>query len=288
MDTLVAMGTSVAYFFSAFVVVFKDWLMAQGVEPHVYFEASATIITFILLGKYLEIKAKAKTSSAIKELLGLQAKTAWKKQDNSWVEVSLEKVLVDDILLVKPGEKVPVDGKVIDGDTSVDESMVTGESLPVSKQKGDSVIGSTINQSGAIQIKATKVGSETMLATIIKLVQQAQGSRPPIQALVDTVASYFVPTVIILSFITFGLWWFLGPEPRLLLSLVSMINVLIIACPCALGLATPTSLMVGIGRGAQSGILIKDAQALEIANKVKAINPLKIKFVLFFQASPRQ
>lgn len=271
MDTLVAMGTSAAYFFSAFVVLFNDWLTQQGVATHVYFEASAAIITFILLGKFLEIRAKAKTSSAIKELLGLQAKSARVKKDGKWVEVPLEEVIVSAVLLVKPGEKIPVDGIVLEGESSVDESMVTGESLPITKQPGDTVIGSTINQSGSMQVEAKKVGSDTMLATIIKLVQQAQGSRPPIQALVDTVASYFVPVVIVLSLITFAVWWLFGPEPRLLMSLVSMINVLIIACPCALGLATPTSLMVGIGRGAQAGILIKDAQALEVANKVKAV-----------------
>lgn len=271
MDTLVAMGTSAAYFFSLFVVLFQDWLTSQGVATHVYFEASAAIITFILLGKYLEIQAKAKTSSAIKELLGLQAKSARVKKKGKWVEVPLEEVKVGDVLQVKPGEKVPVDGEVTSGETSVDESMVTGESLPVTKEKGDKVIGATINQSGSIEIKAVRVGSESMLATIIKLVQQAQGSKPPIQALVDTVASYFVPVVIVLAVITFVVWWLFGPEPKFLKSLVSMINVLIIACPCALGLATPTSLMVGIGRGAKSGILIKDAQALEIANKVKAV-----------------
>lgn len=271
MDTLVAMGTSAAYFFSVFVVLFHDWLTAQGVATHLYFEASAAIITFILLGKFLEIRAKAKTSSAIKELLGLQAKTARVQKNGEWIEMPLEAVQVGDKLLIKPGEKIPVDGTVIEGETSIDESMVTGESLPVTKAEGDVVIGSTINQSGSIQVAATKVGSDTMLATIIKLVQQAQGSRPPIQALVDTIASYFVPAVIVLSVITFFAWWVFGPEPKLLMSLVSMINVLIIACPCALGLATPTSLMVGIGRGAQSGILIKDAQALEIANKVKAV-----------------
>ncbi|MCA9369231.1 copper-translocating P-type ATPase [Candidatus Woesebacteria bacterium] len=271
MDTLVAMGTSAAYFFSAFVVLFEKWLLSQGLEAHVYFEASAAIITFILLGKYLEIRAKAKTSTAIKELLNLQAKSARIKQKGVWVEVPLEDVIVGDVLQVKPGEKVPVDGKVLAGESSVDEAMVTGESFPVSKSMGDTVIGSTINQSGIIEIKATKVGNDTMLAMIISLVQKAQGSRPPIQALVDTVASYFVPVVITLSIVTLGAWWFFGPEPKLLMSLVSMINVLIIACPCALGLATPTSLMVGIGRGAQNGILIKDAQVLEIANKIKAV-----------------
>lgn len=271
MDTLVAMGTSTAYFFSVFVVLFQDWLTNQGVTTHVYFEASAAIITFILLGKFLEIRAKAKTSSAIKELIGLQAKSARVQRNKKWIEIPLEKVQVGDILLVKPGEKIPVDGIILEGESSLDESLVTGESLPVTKEKDDAVIGSTLNQSGSLQMKATKVGSDTLLASIIQLVQQAQGSRPPIQALVDTVASYFVPTVIVLSLLTFVSWWVFGPEPRLLMSLVSMINVLIIACPCALGLATPTSLMVGIGRGAQSGILIKDAQALEIANKVKAV-----------------
>lgn len=271
MDTLVAMGTSAAYFFSGFVVLFQDWLTSQGVSTHVYFEASATIITFILLGKFLEIKAKAKTSSAIKELLGLQAKSARLLRDDEWIEVEIQAVQTGDILLVKPGEKIPVDGKVIEGESSIDESMVTGESLPITKKKNDAVIGSTINQSGSIQIKATKVGNQTMLANIIKLVQQAQGSRPPIQALVDTISAYFVPAVILLAVITFAGWWLLGPEPKLLLSLISMINVLIIACPCALGLATPTSLMVGIGRAAQSGILIKDAQALEVANKVRVV-----------------
>lgn len=271
MDTLVAMGTSAAYFYSVLVILFGDWLSQQGIETFVYFEASAAIITFILLGKYLEIRAKAKTSSAIRELIGLQAKSARIKKENKWVEVSLEEVVAGDILQVKPGEKIPVDGKVISGESAIDESMVTGESIPVSKQKGDSVIGATINQSGTIEFEATKVGSDTMLANIIRLVQQAQGSRPPIQNLVDTVASVFVPVVIVLALITFGIWWVFGPEPKLVQALVSMINVLIIACPCALGLATPTSLMVGIGRGAQSGILITDAQSLEVANKVRAI-----------------
>lgn len=271
MDTLVAMGTSAAYFFSAFVVVFRDWLIQNGIETHLYFEASAAIITFILLGKYLEIRAKAQTSSAIKSLLGLQAKTAMVKRDGKWQEVSIDQVQVDDHIRVKPGEKIPVDGVVITGESSIDESMVTGESMPVTKQEGDSVIGSTVNHSGSLEIRATKVGSDTLLANIIRLVQEAQGSRPPIQALVDTVAMYFVPAVIVLALLTFAVWWIFGPEPRLLTALVSMINVLIIACPCALGLATPTSLMVGIGRGAQTGILIKDAQALEVANSVKAI-----------------
>jgi heavy metal translocating P-type ATPase len=271
MDTLVALGTSVAYFYSAVVTVFGDWFVQQGVETHVYFEASAAIITFILLGKFLEIRAKAQTSSAIKELLNLQAKTAFLRKNGQWIEVPIEEIKKGDVLLVKPGEKIPVDGEVIKGTTSIDESMITGESFPVSKQLGDSVVGATINQSGSIEMKTTKVGDETMLANIIRLVKEAQGSRPPIQALVDTIAAYFVPVVIAMSVITFAVWMIIGPEPRFLFALVSMINVLIIACPCALGLATPTSLMVGIGRGAKLGILIKDAQALEVANKVEAV-----------------
>jgi heavy metal translocating P-type ATPase len=271
MDTLVALGTSVAYFYSAVVTVFGDWFSQHGVETHVYFEASAAIIVFILLGKFLEIRAKAQTSSAIKELLNLQAKTAFVKKSGKWVEIPIEKVEVGDVLLVKPGQKIPVDGEVIRGITSIDESMITGESLPISKKAGDVLVGATINQSGSIEMKATKVGSETMLANIVRLVKEAQGSRPPIQALVDTISSYFVPVVIVTALVTFAIWILVGPEPKFLFALVSMINVLIIACPCALGLATPTSLMVGIGKGAKLGVLIKDAQALEIANKIKAV-----------------
>ncbi|MCC6711271.1 MAG: copper-translocating P-type ATPase [Candidatus Pacebacteria bacterium] len=271
MDTLVVLGTSVAYFYSVIVTIWGDWFMSHGLDTHVYFEAGAAIITFILLGKFLEVSAKAKTSTAIKELLNLQAKTALLKKGDDWHEVPIEQVKVGDILLVKPGQKVPVDGIIIKGETAIDESMVTGESLPVSKSIGDEVVGATINQSGSVEIKATKVGSETMLANIIRLVKEAQGSRPQIQALVDKISSYFVPTVIVLAMLTFILWLFIGPEPQFLFALVNMINVLIIACPCALGLATPTSLMVGIGKGAKLGVLIKDAQALEVANKVKTV-----------------
>lgn len=271
MDTLVALGTSVAYFYSVAVTVFASWFNQYGIEQHVYFEAGAAIITFILLGKYLEIRAKARTSSAIKELLNLQAKTAMVRQGDDWVEVPIEQVKLGDFVLVKPGQKIPVDGVVIEGMSAVDESMVTGESIPVEKTKGDKVVGATMNQSGSIQIKAEKIGSETMLANIIRLVKAAQGSKPPIQALVDTIASYFVPVVIVTALVTFAVWMIFGPDPRFPLALVSMINVLIIACPCALGLATPTSLMVGMGIGAKNGILIKDARALEIANKVKAV-----------------
>lgn len=271
MDTLVALGTSVAYFYSVFVILFMDWLENQGIPAHMYFEASGTIITFILLGKYLEIRAKGQASTAIKKLMGLQVKTAYKMVNGQAVAVPIAQVQVGDILLIKPGEKVPVDGKVTKGESAIDESMITGESLPVNKQINDRVIGATINGSGAIEIEAQKVGSDTMLANIIRMVRQAQGSRPPIQKLVDQVAGIFVPVVIVLSILTFIIWLMVGPDPRLLFALVSMINVLIIACPCALGLATPTSLMVGIGKGAENGILIKDAQALEVANKIKAV-----------------
>lgn len=277
MDTLIALGTSVAYFYSLAVVIIKylfgpEYLMELGVPDHVYFEISATIITLILLGKYLEVSAKGQTSQALKKLIGLQAKIAHLVNKSGGVaDIEIEKVQVGDVLLVKPGEKIPVDGEVVDGESSIDESMVTGESLPVAKKTGDSVIGATVNLSGSFKMRTTKVGSETMLSNIIMLVKQAQGSRPPIQKLVDKVSSIFVPTVIVLAIITFGIWYIFGPEPVIVRSLVSMISVLIIACPCALGLATPTSLMVGVGKGAENGILIKNAEALEIANKITTV-----------------
>ncbi len=271
MDTLVALGTSVAYFYSTAAVLFHDWFLQVGLEPHLYFEASAVVIFFILLGKYLENRAKAQTSAALKKLIGLQPTTAHRKQNRGWQDVPLSEVRVGDRLLIKPGEKIPVDGLIQKGKSSVDESMVTGESIPVTKKAGDTVIGATVNTNGVLEITAQKVGDETLLANIIKLVKTAQGSRPPIQNLVDQVAAVFVPTVIVLSLLTFVIWWWFGSAPVLPHALVSMINVLIIACPCALGLATPTSLMVGVGRGANLGILIKDAQSLEVANKIKAI-----------------
>ncbi|MEN8253026.1 MAG: heavy metal translocating P-type ATPase [Patescibacteria group bacterium] len=268
MDTLVVMGTSVAYFYSAFVVLFGSQLEKFNIPQHVYFETSATIITLILLGKYLELNAKGKTSAAIKKLIGLQAKTAHLVKNGKVTDIDLDKVKIGDILLVKPGEKIPVDGAIVKGKSSIDESMITGESLPILKKKGDKVIGATINSSGSFEMKAEKIGSETMLFQIIEMVKSAQSSRPPMQKLVDTISAYFVPTVIILSFITFIFWLIFGPSPQLLFALVSMISVLIIACPCALGLATPTSIMVGIGRAAREGILIRDAESLELARKV--------------------
>lgn len=271
MDTLIALGTSVAYFFSAFVVVFGSWLRNQGLETHMYFEVSATVITLVLLGKFLEARAKDNTSSALRRLMNLAPKTAWAWRSNEWQEVPLTTVKVGERVLVKPGEKIPLDGLVIAGSSSVDESMLTGESVPVEKTTGQKVIGATINQRGSLEIKAQAVGDQTVLANIVRLVRQAQGSRPPVQALVDQITSIFVPTVLILSMITFVGWLVFGPEPKLWSALSSMMSVLIIACPCALGLATPTSLVVGVGRAAELGILIRDAASLELAARVKTL-----------------
>lgn len=264
MDTLVALGTTVAYLYSAVVTFFS-------LPLHVYFETSATIITLILLGKYFELSAKRQTTGAIRELLDLTPATAHLKKGSQVTTVPLERVVVGNRLLVKPGEKVPVDGSVVEGETSVDESMVTGESLPVIKSKGDKLIGGTINGSGSIEMVAEKVGRKTLLAGIIKLVKQAQGSRARIERLADTISSYFVPTIIILSLLTFLYWFNFGGVDVITQALLATISVLIIACPCALGLATPTSIMVATGRGAKAGILVKDAATLETAAKVKTI-----------------
>jgi len=277
MDTLVALGTSVAYFYSVITVLFKNVFISSGITPHVYFETSATIITLILLGKYLEMNAKGQTSEAIRKLLGLQAKTARVLRSGKELEIPVDQIVIGDILIVKPGEKIPIGGVITKGESSVDESMVTGESMPVDKSVGDKVIGSTINKSGSFEMKATVIGSETMLSQIIELVKKAQGSRAPIQRLADVVSSYFVPIVIILSIVTFLVWFnfpiqgsFAG-QPVFIVAMINLISVLIIACPCALGLATPTSIMVGTGRSAENGILIKNAESLEIANKVNYV-----------------
>ena len=271
MDTLVALGTSVAYFYSVFATAFFSVLLKAGVEPHVYFEIGATVITLILLGKFLEARAKSATSSAIKKLLGLQSKTANLLINGHVKIVSIEAIKVGDRLLVKPGEKIPVDGVLCDGVTTIDESMVTGESLPVEKKTGQNVIGATVNLTGAVEITATKVGSATMLAQIIELVRRAQGSRAPIQKLADQVSSIFVPVVIATAVATFLIWFNFGPAPVLVHSLMSLIAVLIIACPCALGLATPTSIMVATGRGAGMGILVKNAESLERASSINTV-----------------
>ncbi len=271
MDTLVAIGTSVAYLYSAFVTLFPKVLESVGITPEPYFDVATIIIALILLGRYFEAKAKMGTSEAIKRLIGLQAKTARVLRDGKEVDLAIEQVKVGDVIRVRPGEKIPVDGVLLEGNSSIDESMVTGESLPVEKIKGDSVVGATFNKTGTFTYKATKVGSDTMLSQIVKLVEEAQGSKAPIQRLADLISSYFVPIVIMLAILTFVIWYILGPQPSFLYAMLNLVAVLIIACPCAMGLATPTAIMVGTGLGAEKGILIKDARSLEIAYKVNTI-----------------
>jgi Cu+-exporting ATPase len=271
MNTLIAVGTSAAYFYSVVAVLFPGIFTTQALERHVYFDTSAMIITLITLGKFLEARAKGQTSSAIKTLIGLQPKTALIIRDGQETEIPVEDVQVDDIILVRPGERVPVDGIVRQGYSSIDESMVTGESLPVEKNVGDGVIGATINRTGSFQFEATRVGKDTALAQIIRMVEEAQGSKAPIQRLADVIASYFVPIVIGIALVTFVVWFFVGPAPALTFALLNFVAVLIIACPCALGLATPTAIMVGTGKGAENGILIRSAEALERAHKINTV-----------------
>jgi len=271
MDTLVVIGTTVAYGYSAFVTAFPRVVERIGIEPMPYFDVATIIIGLILLGRYFEAKAKAGTSEAIKKLIGLQAKTARIIRDNKEIDIPISEVVIGDLIRVRPGEKIPVDGMITEGDSSIDESMLTGESIPVDKTKGDIVVGATINKTGSFIFRTTKVGSDTMLAQIIKLVQEAQGSKAPIQRLADLVSSYFVPIVIMLSIVTFVVWYNFGPAPALLYAILNTVAVLIIACPCAMGLATPTAIMVGTGKGAEHGILIKDAESLEIAHKINTV-----------------
>ncbi len=271
MDTLVALGTTVAYGYSAFVTLFPQLVTSIGINPMPYFDTAAIIIGLILLGRYFEARAKAGTSEAIKKLIGMQAKTARVVRDGKETDISINEVMIGDIIRVRPGEKIPVDGVIVDGESSIDESMVTGESIPSDKAKGDTVVGATMNKTGSFTFRATKVGEETMLAQIIKLVQEAQGSKAPIQRLADLVSSYFVPIVIMLAIGTFVVWYLFGAAPVLTFALLNMVAVLIIACPCAMGLATPTAIMVGTGKGAEHGILIKDAESLETAHKINTI-----------------
>ncbi len=271
MDVLVVIGTSAAYLYSVFVTFFPGVVMNVGADPMAYFDTSAVIITLILLGRFLEARAKAGTSEAIKKLIGLQAKTARVIRDNKEIDIAIEDVRIHDIIRVRPGEKIPVDGIIIQGESSVDESMVTGESMPVDKIIGSPVIGATINKSGTFLCKATKVGADTMLARIVQLVQEAQGSKAPIQRVADKIAAVFVPIVLMLALLTFVVWYFWGPEPSFIYALLNTVSVLIIACPCAMGLATPTAIMVGTGLGAEHGILIKDAKSLELLSSVKTI-----------------
>ncbi|WP_291910674.1 cation-translocating P-type ATPase [Chitinophaga sp. CB10] len=272
MDTLVALSTSIAYIFSVFNTLNPDFWHSRGLHAHVYFEAAAVVITFILLGRLLEEKAKSNTSSAIKKLIGLQPKTVTViRSDDETLEVPLAQVQVGDLILVKPGEKVPVDGIVTSGSSYIDESMISGEPLPVLKEAESEVFAGTINQKGVLRFKATKVGGDTMLAQIIKLVQEAQGSKAPVQQLVDKIAGIFVPVVTGIAILTMIVWIIFGGDNGFTQGLLAMVTVLVIACPCALGLATPTAIMVGVGKGAENGLLIKDAESLELAHKVDAI-----------------
>ena len=260
MDVLIALGSSVAYFYSVFVTF-------GFLDSHVYFETSAMIITLIRLGKYLEAKAKGRTSEAVQKLVSLQARTARVIRDGQELEIKTEEVRIGDVVMVKPGEKIPVDGVIISGRTTLDESMLTGESIPVEKMQGDPVIGSTLNKTGLIQFEATRIGKDTTLSQIVRLVEEAQGSKAPIQKLADQVSEYFVPAVILIAIGTFLYWFFVQPAGMLGMensaftsALINMVAVLVIACPCAMGLATPTAIMVGTGRGAEMGILIRSGK----------------------------
>lgn len=271
MDTLVAVSTGIAYTFSVFNLLFPDFWLSRGIEPHIYFEAASVIIAFILLGRLLEERAKQNTSTAIKKLIGLQPKTVTIIVDSDERTVPITAVQKGDTILVKPGERIAVDGMVVTGESYVDESLLNGEPVPLHKQSGEKVFAGTINQKGTFRFIADKIGSDTMLAQIIRMVQDAQGSKAPVQKLVDRIARFFVPAIISISIIAFVAWIFLAPTNGFTNGLLVMVTVLIIACPCALGLATPTAIMVGIGKGAEKGILIKDAQSLEIAQKIDTI-----------------
>lgn len=276
MDTLIGIGTSVAYVYSVLVFLIPSLVSLLRIPDYTYFDVTIVVIGFITLGKYLEARAKRKTGDAIEKLLNLQAKTALVVRNGQEVEVSINNVVHGDLIIVKPGAKIPVDGMITDGSSFVDESMVTGEPMPVQKKIGDSVVSGTINTSGSFTFKATKVGSETLLAQIIKMVEDAQGSKAPIQALADKISSVFVPIVLVIAFVTLGAWLivgsqYLGFSQALSFGLVSFVGILVIACPCALGLATPTAIIVGVGKGAKEGILIKDAATLEKLHKVNTV-----------------
>jgi|DewCreStandDraft_2_1066082.scaffolds.fasta_scaffold00260_57 Cu+-exporting ATPase len=271
MNTLVALGTSAAYFYSVVATFLPEVFHHAGLSAHTYYDTSSIIIALILLGRYLEARAKGQTSAAIKRLLGLAPRTARVLRDGTEVDVPVAELQVGDLIRVRPGEKVPVDGIIVEGRSTLDESMLTGESMPVEKGPGDEVIGGTLNRSGSFTFRATKVGADTALAQIIRLVEEAQGSKAPIQRLADVISSYFVPGVLVLAALTFAVWLLFGPEPRLTFALQATIAVLIIACPCAMGLATPTAIMVGTGKGAEYGVLIRGGEALELAHKITTI-----------------
>jgi Cu+-exporting ATPase len=273
MHTLIAVGTSIAYGYSAFVALLPDLARSLGFEPHLYFETAVIIVALVLLGRWLEARARGQAGAAIAALMGLQPRTARVIRGGIEQDVAIDRVVVGDLVRVRPGEKVPVDGEIVDGRSTVDESMLTGESLPVEKAPGDTVIGATLNRTGSFVFRTARIGRDTTLAQIVRLVEEAQGSKAPIQALADTVASYFVPAILVLAALTFVGWLLFspGPEPRLTLALQAAIAVLIIACPCALGLATPTAIMVGTGKAAELGILIRGGEALEAARRVNTI-----------------
>jgi len=272
MDTLVSLSTGVAYLFSVFNTLLPSFWTARGLEPHVYFEAAAVVITFILLGKFLEERAKAGTSSAIKKLMGLRPNTVLRETENGRTEqIEIDQVNVDDTLVVRPGESIAVDGSVIDGESYLDESMISGEPVPVLKNAGGALFAGTINQKGTLRMRAEKVGPATLLAQIVRTVQDAQGSKAPVQKLVDKIAAVFVPVVIGIAVLSAVVWWIYGGEHAFTQGLLAMVTVLVIACPCALGLATPTAIMAGMGKGAENGILIKDAESLERARNITAI-----------------
>jgi Cu+-exporting ATPase len=269
MNTLIALGTGAAWLYSTFAIAFPTVFPEGTSEP--FYDVVAVVIALVVLGQALELRAKGQSSAAIKKLLGLQAKTARVIRDGKELDLPVEEVLVGDVIQVRPGEKVPVDGVIVEGSSAVDESMLTGESLPVSKKQGDEVIGATLNKTGAFKFRATKVGKDTALAQIVKMVQDAQNSKAPIARLADTISGYFVPIVMILAVWTFVIWFGIGPQPQLVYALVTSVTVLIIACPCALGLATPMSLMVGIGKGAEHGILIRSGEALQTARAIQTV-----------------
>ncbi|MFC5711884.1 heavy metal translocating P-type ATPase [Thalassorhabdus alkalitolerans] len=271
MNVLVAMGTTAAWVYSGAMTLFPSQLTEMGFPYQLYYDVTTVITTLILLGRYFEVKAKGQTSTAIKKLMSLQAKTARIVRDGEELELPVEEVQINDHVLVRPGERIPVDGTILQGRSAVDESMLTGESLPIEKTEGDKVIGATINKSGSFTFRATKVGQETALAQIVRMVSEAQGSKAPIQRVVDVISAYFVPAVVIFAVLSFITWYFIGPEPSLIFALTTFIAILIIACPCALGLATPTAIMVGTEKGAENGILIKDATSLERAHKVETV-----------------
>ena len=271
MNTLIAAGTFSAYLYSVMITIYPNILAPLGVEAHVYYETAAMIITLILLGRMLEAKAKGQTSAAIMKLMELQVKNARVIRKGEEMEIPVEEVQVEDLVVVRPGEKIPVDGTIISGSSAVDESMITGESVPVDKEPGDFVTGASINRSGSFTFKAERIGKDTTLAGIIRIVEQAQTQKAPLQRIADIIASYFVPVVMVIALITFFVWFFWGPKPSIAIALMNFISVLIIACPCALGLATPTAIMVGTGRGALSGILIKGGESLENAGRIDTI-----------------